>query len=38
MAQARCKKCGAVWANKDEIEMSTVFEHRKVTGHVPEVD
>jgi len=36
--QAKCKKCGTVWASKDEIEMSTAFEHKKVMGHMPEVD
>jgi len=36
--QAKCKKCGAVWANIDEIEMLTMLEHRKATGHMPEVD
>lgn len=38
MTQAKCKKCGAIWADSSEIEMSTAFEHKKATGHMPEVD
>ena len=36
--QAKCKKCGAVWADIDQIVASTRDEHQKATGHQPEVD
>lgn len=34
----KCKKCGTVWANKDEIGEPTAAEHKKVLGHFPEID
>jgi len=38
MTKAICKKCGTEWTNKDEIVRSTEDEHRKVTGHYPELN
>lgn len=36
--KAKCKRCGTEWADKDEILESTKAEHKKATGHTPEVD
>jgi len=34
----KCKRCGTVWADKDQIVASTRDEHQKAMGHQPEVD
>lgn len=37
MNEVKCKKCGTVWSDKDEILDSTRAEHKKILGHFPEV-
>jgi len=34
----KCKKCGTIWSDKEQIVESTKAEHEKILGHRPEVD
>ena len=34
---AKCKKCGIVWKDRDEIGDATKAEHKKHLGHFPEL-